>query len=58
VSEGGLPSASQREAMDRKLPPEGVLTAVMIDSLIARGVSSSKRASGRFLIRRAGLAWI
>jgi hypothetical protein len=36
VSEGGLPSASQREAMDQKLPAVGVLTAVMIDSLVAR----------------------
>ncbi len=37
VSEGGLPSASQRDAMDQKLPPAGVLTAVITDSPVTRG---------------------
>jgi hypothetical protein len=36
MSEGGLPSASQREAMDQKLPPGGVLTAIVTDSLVTR----------------------
>jgi hypothetical protein len=37
VSDGGHPSASQRDAMNRKLPPGGVLTAVVTDSLVAHG---------------------
>jgi hypothetical protein len=37
MSEGGLPSASQREEMDQRLPPGGVLTAIMTDSLVTRG---------------------
>jgi hypothetical protein len=35
VSEGGLPSASQRTALNQK--PHGVLTAVLIDSCVAEG---------------------
>jgi hypothetical protein len=37
MSEGGHPSASQREAMNQKLPRAGVLIAVVTDSLVARG---------------------
>jgi len=37
VSDGGHPSASQREVMNQKLPRAGVLTAVVTDSLVARG---------------------
>lgn len=46
VSEGGLPSASQREAMDQKLPPGGVRTAVMTDSLVTRGAVTTRFWTG------------